>query len=385
VTVATVKLAQVVDILSGFAFKSELFNTSEGMPLIRIRDVVRGFTETRYSGEFGDEFIVQNGDIVIGMDGNFNVAKWNGGPALLNQRVCKVKAHESILNENYLLHYLPRVLKKIEDATSFATVKHLSVKDIREIEIPFPPLNEQTRIAAILDQADALRVKRREALAKLDNLTQAIFIEMFGDPEYNPNRLPLFPLRDIVQLLSGFAFKSSDYVDEGIPLIRIGEVNKGGVSLETACFLPATYEKTYSRFLVAPGDLLMSLTGTTGKDDYGNVTILNDGFKQYLLNQRVACIKPIQTLVNKSFLYHILRNQNVKNKLISKSRGVRQANISNGDILELTVPVPSLELQKVFSDRVEAVEKIKVNYLISAQYLDTLFASLQHRAFRGEL
>ena len=197
------KLGDAIVVLSGFAYEAELFNETEGLPVIRIRDVVRGFSNTRYSGEVDARFIVKNGEILIGMDGNFNTARWTGGPALLNQRVCKVTARADILDEGFLFHLLPKELKKIEDTTAFVTVKHLSVKGIRDIDIALPPLPEQRRIAAILDQADALRAKRREALAHLDSLTQAIFIEMFGDPVTNSKRLPTKSLNQITIFENG--------------------------------------------------------------------------------------------------------------------------------------------------------------------------------------
>src|SRR5437870_752262 len=167
IVISTTKMGNVVEILSGFAFKSDSFNDSEGMPIIRIRDVVRGSSETRYRGDFDSAYIVNDGEILVCMDGEFNAARWCGGPALLNQRVCRIKSRGDQLHDGYLFHFLPSALKRIEDATPFVTVKHLSVKDIRDIDIPLPPLAEQQRIAAILDQAEALRAKRRHALAQL--------------------------------------------------------------------------------------------------------------------------------------------------------------------------------------------------------------------------
>lgn len=195
-----VKLGEVMNILSGFAFKSELFGQSDGFPIIRIRDVVRGYTDTYYSGPYAQQYVIQNGEIVIGMDGNFNAARWSGGPALLNQRVCKVSTKPELLDDGYLFHYLPIVLKKIEDSTPFVTVKHLSGSDLKDSTIPLPPLPEQRRIAAILDKADALRAKRRESLVQLDRLAQSIFVEMFGDPVSNSKGWPQPALGD---LLSG--------------------------------------------------------------------------------------------------------------------------------------------------------------------------------------
>jgi type I restriction enzyme S subunit len=127
----------------------------------------------------------------------------------------------------------------------------------------------------------------------------------------------------------------------------------------------------------------MSLTGTTGKDDYGNVAVLGDEHENYLLNQRVACIKPLSTRVLKDFLATFLGNEKVKGEIISRSRGVRQANISNSDILELQLPLPPVQIQREFAERLRTVEQQLTLQLTSSGQLDALFASLQHRAFRG--
>ena len=192
------RLGDHVEILSGFAFDSSRFANDGEMPLIRIRDVVRGRTETYYSGQFDERFVVREGDLLVGMDGDFNRETWSSEPALLNQRVCRISPRDTHLDRRYLYHFLPQALMEIWHATPFATVKHLSVKAIREIALPLPPLDEQRRIAAILDKADELRTKRRQALAQLALLPQSIFMDMFGDPITNDSRLPVEELQALL-------------------------------------------------------------------------------------------------------------------------------------------------------------------------------------------
>ena len=125
------RLGSIIEILSGFAFDSKLFNDNKGLPLIRIRDIKRSYSETFYSGDFHEKYVVKRGDVLIGMDGEFNIAEWNGINALLNQRVCKIASYDTnIIDKRYLLYFLPMKLREIEDKTSFVTVKHLSVNDI---------------------------------------------------------------------------------------------------------------------------------------------------------------------------------------------------------------------------------------------------------------
>ena len=122
------KLTEVCDIQYGYAFDSSCFTEDSSFPqLVRIRDVKRGYSETYYNGEYPDEYILSKGDLLIGMDGEFNIARWKIDGALLNQRVCKVIAKEGT-NDEYIRFFLLKRLKNIEKRTSFATVKHLSAK-----------------------------------------------------------------------------------------------------------------------------------------------------------------------------------------------------------------------------------------------------------------
>lgn len=147
-----VTLNEVVDVLNGFAFSSKGFNTGTGLPLIRIRDIVSGITETTYDGDYNEEYLVDNGDLLVGMDGDFNSAFWRSGKALLNQRVCKLVANEEFYSQRFLAYLLPGYLSAIHEHTSSVTVKHLSSKTIQSIPLPLPPQNEQTRITAKLDE-----------------------------------------------------------------------------------------------------------------------------------------------------------------------------------------------------------------------------------------
>lgn len=181
------KLENCVDILSGYAFKSKLFNTEGiGIPIIRIRDITSNSVSTYYDGDYKDEYLISNGDLLIGMDGAFNLIEWQGGKAILNQRVCKITPREDKVDKDFVKYLVPKSLKHIEDKTPFVTVKHLSVKKIREIELPKLTLKMQKRIAQILDDAATLHDKTRQLLSEYDQLAQSIFLDMFGDPVINP-------------------------------------------------------------------------------------------------------------------------------------------------------------------------------------------------------
>ena len=180
-------LSSVCKVQNGFAFNSKLFNESNnGLPLIRIRDIKRGYSLTYTSEICSDEFFVEDGDMLIGMDGDFNIGEWKGGHALLNQRVCKLIPSEKILAK-FIFYFIPEALQRINDKTAFSTVKHLSSKQVNAILLPNLPLSEQQSIVDYLDSAfakiDAMKTNAEKALNEAKAFFQASLKEMLEPKE----------------------------------------------------------------------------------------------------------------------------------------------------------------------------------------------------------
>jgi type I restriction enzyme S subunit len=173
-----VRLGDVTSIINGFPFESAFFSTDRGVPLIRIRDVSEGRTRTFYQGEFDEQFLVERGDLLVGMDGDFNTARWRSEPALLNQRVCKLTPEEHWYHPSLLEFALPGYLSAINAATSSITVKHLSSRSIEDIELPLPPRQEQDRIVQKLEELvsdlDAGVAELKAAQRKLAQYRQSL-------------------------------------------------------------------------------------------------------------------------------------------------------------------------------------------------------------------
>ncbi len=147
-----VRLKEVATILNGYPFESARFKRDAGAPLIRIRDIVPGKTETFYEGDFDPAFLVERGEILVGMDGDFHCQPWTGEKALLNQRVCKIVPNESRYAKQFLRYVLPGYLSAINEQTPSVTVKHLSSRTIADIPLPLPPLGEQIEIVAEIEK-----------------------------------------------------------------------------------------------------------------------------------------------------------------------------------------------------------------------------------------
>lgn len=193
-----VPLTEVASILNGAPFDSALFNTSEGTPLIRIRDVIAGETNTYYTGSYDETFLVRQGDMLVGMDGDFHLGFWGKRAALLNQRVCKISPREAHYDKRLLAYVLPGYLSAINANTPSVTVKHLSSKTIGEIDLPLPPRSEQTRVVEkleeLLSELDAGVAELKAAQKKLAQYRQSLLkaaVEGALTAEWRTNNPPV--------------------------------------------------------------------------------------------------------------------------------------------------------------------------------------------------
>ena len=167
-------------IVNGFPFPSERFSVTKGYPLIRIRDITSGRCETFFDGDFVPEAAVGNGDLLVGMDGEFGVRLWQGGDALLNQRCCMVKEF-SLITRRFLFYVLPLALKDINDKAYSTTVKHLSSPDLLHLSLPLPPRPEQERIVAHLDSVCSELDAAEAAIRKQITLLQELRTRLVSD------------------------------------------------------------------------------------------------------------------------------------------------------------------------------------------------------------
>ncbi len=383
-SIRTTKLGDVVDVLSGFAFKSEFFGDAAGFPIIRIRDVVRGYTDTYYAGPYTEQFVVQNGDIIIGMDGNFNAAKWQGGPALLNQRVCKVTAKAQLIDEGYLFHYLPIVLKKIEDATPFVTVKHLSAGDLKGETIPLPPLPEQRRIAAILDKADALRTKRREALAQLDRLAQSIFVEMFGSYKKGHIHWKTVPLGELAtEMKIGLVRNSEEFGDAfSTPYVRMNSIGRSGEFIPELVQRTNVTDEELDEYRLEAGDLLFNTRNS--KELVGKTAIFRET-GDYVYNNNLMRIR-LDERVDAEYVAQCFLTSFIQQELEFRKSGTTSVFAIYGrDLNTIPIPLPPIRAQREFGERMQKIAAMRKTMNQGEDAVSGMFASLQHRAFRGEL
>jgi type I restriction enzyme S subunit len=392
------QLGDHVDVVGGFAFKSETF-AEEGIPVIRISDIQEGAVSVDKAAKIpvlnigkGARFTVEPGDILIAMSGattgKIGLAPQNlTGCVLQNQRVgnFKIKHPEKILKV-YLKHFVCSATyqNQVYNLMAGAAQPNISSSQLESITVPVPPLPEQRRIAAILDQADALRAKRREALAQLDSLTQSIFIEMFGDPVENPNGWQPVQLSDVSDIVTGFAFKSEEYVDgssSSIKLCRGANVMPGRLDWSDLASWPASKIEQISAFQLQAGDIVMAMDRPWISEGF-KVAQVSKNDCPSLLVQRVARLRGIGEVSN-DYIYHLLNHP----VFTAHCRPTETTipHISPREIRSFRFHLPPVHLQRNFVNRVSCLNNLKSSQVESLKELDALFASLQHRAFQGEL
>lgn len=379
--VAKIRLKELVSIQNGYAFNSKEFNNLNlGLPLVRIRDVNTGFSNTYYSGAYKSEYIVQNGDLLVGMDGDFNPIRWNHGKALLNQRVCRIIPNPEKLNKNYLFHFLFIALNQISSKIQGSTVKHLSVKDLNNYPIPVPPLEIQEEIVRILDKFTQLEAELeaelearrqqyeyyRDSLLSLENLTNRLGKE----------NVKILPLNDVcTKVSSGGTPKRnvSGYFDGSIPWIRSTDLDFKTIGVVEGSLTESGLDNSSAK-LIPAGTVLIAMAGATVAKS-GITTV------EATTNQNCCALEANLKHVKPKFLFHVLCND--YEILKDKAQGTQQfLNMTRIKQHEILLP-PLAEQERIVAilDKFDAL----VNDLSSGLPAEIAARRKQYEHYRDRL
>ncbi len=305
----------------------------------------------------------------------------NTVPMATNQGFKSFVPNPEIIDAKFLFHWLRTNRMYLESLGNGATFKEVSKATVSRIEIRLPPLPEQRRIATIMDQADALRAKRREALAQLDSLTQSIFFEMFGDPIENLKKVPVKKLVDIVDperpICYGILMPGPE-MEEGVKYIRVVDMKAGGIELTRVRKTTFEISNSFRRSLLKTGDLLLSIRGHVGR-----LAIVPPALDAANITQDTARLAI--TSASTIYVRECLRTLGFQRWMAKHTKGVAVRGINLGDVKLMPIPLPPRNHQEDFAERAHSLEKLLDVQRRTIIDLDALFASLQHRAFRGEL
>ena len=371
------KLIDICDIQYGYAFDSKCFTDDSCYPpLVRIRDVKRGYSETYYSGDYPKEYVLASGDLLVGMDGEFNIARWKCDGALLNQRVCKLIAKKGT-NEEYLRFAMTKALKEIERRTAFVTVKHLSAKELNKLQLSVPDLSKQNRVAEILSRLEKVIDFRRQELQKLDNLIKARFVEMFE----NKTEYDQFRLEEIADIVSGITKGRKTKCGElrEVPYMAVSNVKDGYIDWTTVKTILAT-EDEIIQYKLLPDDVLMTEGGDP--DKLGRGAIISLPPKDCIHQNHIFRVRLDETRILPRYFSAYLQSPQAKTYFLRAAKQTTGiASINMRQLRGLPTIVPPIEQQLKYVSFSEQVDKSKVEVQKALDETQKLFDSLMQQYF----
>jgi type I restriction enzyme S subunit len=258
-------------------------------------------------------------------------------------------------------------------------ISNLNLDRCLKLKLRLPPLPEQRRIAEILDKADALRAKRRTALAQLDVLTESIFLHMFGDPMMNDREWDSYALKDVATKITDGTHKTPVYMETGIEFLSAKDLKGGRIVWNTGKYIAETeHTQLTKRCNPALGDVLLAKSGSLGA-----VAII-DREHPFSLFESLCLIKHDRERIRGEYLTSLLRTPSMLANLLGRNKGVAVKHLHLVDVRNLRIPVPPISAQREFAARVAQVERLRVAQCASLDALERLFAALQGNSFRGE-
>lgn len=324
--------------------------------------------------------VIPKGSILLPRSGSVaqNHRAILGQDSVIVSHICalEIKENNKVFNK-YLYYYLTTIdMVKITKKTT--GLDAITFEDLGKIEIPLVPLKTQKRIADILDAADALRQKDQELLKRYDELAQAIFIDLFGDPLKNELGWDEIPLESVCLKITDGTHQSPQFKNTGIPFLLVSNIENNRINYNTKKFISEEdFEILNKRTPIEIGNILLTTVGS-----YGNpAIILNES--PFAFQRHIAFIKPNHKLVNFTYLYGMLLSPLVKNQIDKLVNGVAQKTLNLSDLKRLKIWNPPLESQLLYSKKLNNIESgvIKMDSQIST----VLFNSLLQKAFNGEL
>ena len=393
-----VRLGDIARVVNGFPFPSDNFTPDRGVPLLRIRDVRSDRTEAFFDGEVGEAFLVQAGELVVGMDGDFHAALWLGPQAALNQRVCKIVPDETSYSVKFLAYVLPGYLNAINQATSSITVKHLSSRTVGDIPIPLPPRKEQDRLVAAIEehlsQLDAAVAGLKRVQAQLPRYRAGVLKAAFegtllGRDGGAAGDWPIVPLRELAELKGGITKgqrrKAGTTVRE-VPYLRVANVQRGYLDLRDVKTIEATEDEIVALAL-RKGDVLFNEGGD--RDKLGRGWVWNTELPLCIHQNHVFRARVQADRLHPKFLSWYANSAGQRYFLEQGKQTTNLASVSLTKLGALPIPIPPIDTQRQIVAEVERrVSILDATFLSVSSRLTKahlLRLAILRRAFSGQL
>jgi type I restriction enzyme S subunit len=337
-----------------------------------------------------DDQFLETGDILVSSANSWNLvgkccwipelpwrATFGGFVSVL--RTHRMKTDPRFLYRWFSSDRIQTTLRSFGQQTT--NISNLNTDRCIKLQLPLPSMSEQRRIAELLDRAEALRTKRRDALVQLDTVTQSIFHDLFANPKRSPNGVQSARLSNVTTRITDGTHLTPRFVKQGVPFIFVKNVRNGAIDFQTDKFISEDeHQALYKRCPVEQGDVLYTTVGAT----YGQAASVGP-FTKFAFQRHIAHLKPDPAKILPQFLGTVMQFPVVKEQADRWARGAAQPTINLKELRDFEIPLPPLTLQREFANRVALVEGLRTSYHSSLAMLDALFSVLQHRAFRGEL
>lgn len=396
-----VKIPEVLFFQEGPGVRNTQFTTS-GVKLLNVGNINFGnlnldatkiyISEEEAYGKY-NHFLVEEGDLLIASSGivvdNFHNkitwAKKEHLPLCLNTSTIRFRSLDNqVLDLRFFSYFLKTRIfaDQLSRLITGSAQLNFGPSHIKQISLPLPPLATQQRIAAILDAADALRRKDQELLSKYDELAQAIFIDMFGDPVKNEKGWGVRKLGEVVhpnRIITYGIVQAGPNIPDGIPYIKTGDIKNCEILTNGLQRTSIEIAKAYSRSQLYKDDIVMSIRATVG-----TVALLPDELVGANLTQGTARISP-SDCVRRIFLFFYLKSEFVQNWISINSKGATFREITLAKLRELPVQLPNISIQIKFEKAIAKLVEAKDAATFSSLESSSLFHSLLQQAFNGKL
>ena len=383
-----VLLGDVCEITMGQAPSGDTYNTEgEGLPLIAGAGDFGALTPEATKFTTAPTKVSRHGDIILCIRATIGDRNWSDTEYCLGRGVAGLAGRAKRLDQTYLWHWLGHAAHELKSKGRGATFLQVNKADIATLEIPLPTLIEQRRIAAILDKADALRAKRREAIAKLDQLLESVFFEMFGDPVTNPKRWPFEPLGNLLQrkTSSGAYYPSGRYVEVGgVAMVHMSDAFYGVIRRGTLKRV-AVEQSDIEKYGLSSNDILVSRR-SLNYEGSAKPCLIQDLGEPLIFESSLIRVSPDRSRLSPLYLFHYLSNSRARSEYIFKHvtrstiSGISQAGLNLVEVM-----VPDVLIQESFAAVCGHISRTRASFLHQGDDFENLFSSIQQKAFSGIL
>jgi len=380
-----VELQEISKVIMGQSPKGESYNEDGiGLPLLNGAADYKGniFKPKKHTSE--PTRVAQKGDILLGIRATIGNFAFSDSEYCIGRGVAAIRVDEKKAHKGYILKCVERELSRIIHRATGSTIKGIKKEDLTEMKLNLPPLDQQKKIAAILDAADAYRQKTKALIEKYDELTQSLFLDMFGDPVTNPKGWEIKTIGDCFNVKGGKRLPKGSKYETTVTkhaYIRVKDFMANGLDTSDIKYISEEIHDKISRYIISSNDVYISIAGTIGLSGY-----VPESLSGANLTENAAKLIPKEAIeFRKEYLSFYLNSDYAQQNIKSKTMAVGVPKLALFRIQELPYINAPINVQDIFVRRVQAIESQKAQAQASLSQAEDLFNSLLQRAFKGEL